>query len=257
MDTLVKEHKLGFWDIFLLGWRVLFFKATDISLIALFAIVPLGLILALLSGNSLTEELRTSDLSISLFLVLLLLQAFSSLMFSMSLVVITEKVVEGQGITWSRAMKYALSKLGSVFTTSILMYLILIGLSLLFVIPGVIYSVHYNFALFVVVLKNKNGMEALAYSKKLVEGQWWRVFATLLGFGAINTIVGAVLNLFSSSPFFVILAIIISALFTIVSSTGMVILFLNSDFLYQRRLSKRIEMQKARKAKIASRSRHG
>ena len=48
-------------------------------------------------------------------------------------------------------------------------------LFLLFIIPGVIFSVYWIFANILVILKKKKNIGALQYSKQLVKGRWWEV----------------------------------------------------------------------------------
>lgn len=51
---------------------------------------------------------------------------------------------------------------------------ILTTVSFILLIPFLTYSVYWLFSLPAVVLRNKSGKAALDYSKKLVEGRWWR-----------------------------------------------------------------------------------
>jgi hypothetical protein len=52
----------------------------------------------------------------------------------------------------------------------------LILYTLLLIVPGIIFSIYWIFALYVSIFRDINGTDALKYSKKLVEGKWWRIF---------------------------------------------------------------------------------
>jgi hypothetical protein len=84
-------------------------------------------------------------------------------------------------------------KLPRAIFTTVLMGILLIGLLLLLIIPGVIAGVYWAFALSVVVFYGKSGFDALNYSKDLVKGRWWTVFSYLLGFLLISFIISVLM----------------------------------------------------------------
>ncbi len=53
--------------------------------------------------------------------------------------------------------------------------LLVLGWSLLFIIPGIIFSFYYGYGQFVLVAENQTGYAALKRSKELVQGFWWPV----------------------------------------------------------------------------------
>lgn len=57
--------------------------------------------------------------------------------------------------------------------------------ALLLIIPGVIFSVYYSFAVYVFFFEEKKGMEAIKRSKQLVKGYWWPVAGRILGFSLL------------------------------------------------------------------------
>ncbi|MFH0875454.1 MAG: hypothetical protein V1859_05935 [archaeon] len=61
----------------------------------------------------------------------------------------------------------------------------LFGLYLLFIIPGIIFSVYWEFAYFALITDNVGVTKALSHSKKVVEGRWWTVLGYLILFGLI------------------------------------------------------------------------
>lgn len=78
---------------------------------------------------------------------------------------------------------------------SLLMTLILTIAFILLIIPGVILSVWFVFATFVLILENGGVIESLKRSREYVRGKWWGVFGrlvavTLLAFLAMAVLFG-------------------------------------------------------------------
>ena len=71
--------------------------------------------------------------------------------------------------------KYIWPYIGLTLLTSVLVLL----WALLLIIPGIIYSVFYTFAVFVFFFEDKRGMAAIRRSKELVKGYWWPVFGRI------------------------------------------------------------------------------
>lgn len=90
-----------------------------------------------------------------------------------------------------------------VLLVAILYLLIIIGGLILLVIPGIIFLFWYSFAQAAVILDNKQGMDALRFSKSLVAGRFWKVSYRafvgpfILGF-VYSLIIGVVLMILAS-----------------------------------------------------------
>ncbi len=69
----------------------------------------------------------------------------------------------------------------------------------LFIIPGIIFSVWYSFSTFVLVTEQKKGWSALQRSKELVKGKWWAVAGRIGALALVMIIIMAILNSISSS----------------------------------------------------------
>jgi uncharacterized membrane protein len=255
MQTIVKERKLGFWDFINEGLRIFVFRIKDFSLLALGSIIPSTLLLALASEEFSSSSTETNIIKIAILFSILILQVLIGLVVSMSSAIITENIIEGKSISLADSIKLAASKWGRAFTTQLLAFIIIFGLTLLLFIPGFIYSIYYIFALYVVALRDKGGTEALKYSKTLVEGQWWRIFWILLGiaiiFGIINGAFTILFGLISDNPYFAIIPNAVTLYIASILGIINIVIFLNMDFVYHRRLEKRKEMEKAKKVKKA------
>ena len=258
MNSNVNKRKLEFFGIISEGIKIFFSKTKEFSLIGLITIIPISLLLISESlglqpipftpDGFTAQDIKTLVPKILLLIFVFALQAFITLIASMSIAIITEAVVENKPVLLIEVIKLSVSKWGRAFVAGLLAYVITYALSLLFIIPGIIYSVYYIFFLYTVTLRDKDGMEALNYSKTLVQGQWWRVFWILIGFGVIFAIANGIVSyLISQMPNNSYLNIIPTA-FTLFSTTifGIinVVLFLNNDFVYHRNSTKRKENEK-------------
>ncbi len=87
------------------------------------------------------------------------------------------------GIRESFAMGWP--KILSYWWISILNGLIIMLGFLLLIIPGIIFSIWFGFAIYVLISEEKKGMKALLRSKQLVKGYWWKVFWRFLVLGFI------------------------------------------------------------------------
>lgn len=96
----------------------------------------------------------------------------------------------------------------SASLVSVLVSLIILGGSLLFLIPGLIFTVWYSFAVNEVIFDEKTGAAALRASKNLVVGRWWTIFGRIiipsfffiLCAFALQFSIGWLLELFLSAP---------------------------------------------------------
>jgi hypothetical protein len=107
----------------------------------------------------------------------------------------------GTGISIGRAFTKGWSSLGSGIWVSFLT-LIIVGVGfVLFIIPGIIFSIWFLLALYVLVDENKKGMAALKRSKELISGYlvayWGRTFLFALIFSGILLLVSFITKFFS------------------------------------------------------------
>ncbi|PIR66250.1 MAG: hypothetical protein COU51_04815 [Parcubacteria group bacterium CG10_big_fil_rev_8_21_14_0_10_36_14] len=78
-------------------------------------------------------------------------------------------------------------KLKDIFTVywpailiSVLAGFITVGGFILFIIPGIIFTVWYAFAMYLAILQKKKGLELLKESRELSRGKFWPVFGRLV-----------------------------------------------------------------------------
>ena len=83
---------------------------------------------------------------------------------------------------------------------NLLIGIIVILWSTLFIIPGIIVSFYYTFAILVLIFEDYKGMSALRRSKELVRGYWWSVFWRFLAVVLVYIVISFILAI----PFFII-----------------------------------------------------
>ncbi len=239
---------MEFADFISEGFKIFFLRVRDFSLLALITIVPLSFLPAITASEFPSQDTQTNIVKIILLFVIVIFQAIVSLVASMSSKLITESIVEQKPISLTDAIKLAWSKWGRAFITQLLTSLIILGLSLLLFIPGFIYSIYYIFMLDAVALRDKDGTEALKYSKTLIEGQWWRIFWISMGIGVIylifNGSITFLLGKVSANPYFTIVPNAISLYLASILGVVGTVLFLNVDFVYHKKLTRRKETEK-------------
>jgi hypothetical protein len=81
--------------------------------------------------------------------------------------------------------KRALKILGSYIWVYFLFVIIIAGGFLLFIIPGVLFSIWFSLAIFILIFEQKKGFNALFKSKHLVSGKFWEVLVRFLALGLI------------------------------------------------------------------------
>ncbi len=100
-----------------------------------------------------------------------------------ALIVAVKDYQEKIGIieSYRRAWKYNLS----YWWIELLIAIITTGGYLLFIIPGVIFSLWFLFSRFVLVAEGERGMSELLKSREYVKGRWFKIFFRLLFIGVI------------------------------------------------------------------------
>lgn len=226
MDAAIQSRRLSVGDLFRIGWSLYRNNFRNILLVALCVYIPASLIVALIS--------EFTDDTIFFVRILEFLDFLLETVGTLGIAVIVEKSLQGTTISWGPALRHGLSRLGAVVITELIAGIIVGLLSLLLIIPGIIWGMYYSFSIYVVALKNLSGKQALNYSKSLVKGQWWRVAEIFSLIGVLYLVVASVitfsLRIFLVNPFFIILRYtlfaIVSTLFTVIT----VVFFLNMDY---------------------------
>ncbi len=193
MIRQILERELSISEILSNSWNIYSKQFKSITIITLMIYVPINIILYLIGDNIVDiESLKNYNN------VIKLLENLFGIIATMGIAVVVEKTILSENdieASWGEAISTAFSRWGSCIGTNILGGLIILGLSMLLIIPGLIWALYYAFSVQVVVLKNIGGKEALDYSKSLVKGQWWKTFGTLFVLGIIGILIGIVIGI--------------------------------------------------------------
>ena len=233
IEANILSHKFGIRDLLTSGWQIYRSNFKSILLILLCVYIPINIILSFIPSGSLSGDgLREMRAYNQIFRGL---EFFIGVIATIGIAQIINKSFQGENISWVDALKYGVSRWINAIGTGFLAGLIIAGWSLLLIIPGIVYSFYYSFWIYIVALRHEDGKNALDYSKKLVEGQWWRIFGIQLFFEVLVVILGLSITL----PFYLIsdnqiFGLIPDTIIDIVGAFAKVaiaILFLNNDYL--------------------------
>ena len=234
MDQDITLTRYGLGKIITVGWRQYRQHFRSILPIFLIVYVPINIGLSFIPVDYLVEQHGLRGFKIYMK-VIQLTEFLIGVLATMSLAKLVEASLAGQPVTWQQSLRHALSRWGASVGTGLLASVIILGMCLLLIVPGIIWSLYYALCVYVVTLRGLSGKRALDYSKAIVRGQWWRVFGYLFVIGVL----GAMAGIAVAAPFFFtpdnrILDIISDTLTDIVSAlflTMTTVFFLNNDHL--------------------------
>lgn len=122
--------------------------------------------------------------SAAIFAVFFLLSMLFSLYFSIrtyiAFFLLVKRDYQGEPL---KIFKETKEFFWSYFGLAVLTAVLILLWSFLFIIPGIVYSVFYSFAIFVFFFEGQRGMAAIRRSRDLVKGYFWPVFGRLLLIG--------------------------------------------------------------------------
>ncbi|QQG46128.1 MAG: hypothetical protein HYY55_04175 [Candidatus Niyogibacteria bacterium] len=226
-----KEYTIG--KILSESWKKFKENFQLILLITLVVYIPVNIILAFIPIDALMEQWGTLRGFKIYMKVIQIFEGLIGIIASMAIAYIIKSKIDGQTISFGQALKKSMSRWPAAIGTNILFGIFLLGLTLLLIIPGIIYYVYWSFVLYIVVLQDKSGKSALDYSKAIVKGRWWKVAGYSLVFGLLGLIVGVIAGVpywflpdnFATSIATDTLIDVVYSFFTVVS----IIFFINFD----------------------------
>ena len=235
-DIGTSRYELGM--IMKTGWAEFLKNFKTILPVALLIYIPVNVILAFIPLDYLVEHFGAGR-GLNIYMkIVQLLEFFIGVLATMAIAKIIEESVLGRSISWKDAFRFSLSRWSASIGTSILGGLIILGMTLLLIIPGIIWWFYYIFLIYAIALRGLSGKTALDYSKAIVKGQWWRVFWYSIVIGIINLVVSVIIGLpFGFMPENIITETISGTFSDVVSmlfSVMMIIFFLNCDYLKNR-----------------------
>ncbi len=196
-DTSLKTLLTRAWHLYGKHYKLLL-------TIVLFVSVPLHIINTIIAEGYQFPAADTIDsvwdysvnaLASAQSLAIVIIALLGGVLAPLAIAIAIRAIENNKPIDYKQAFQKAIQRWTSAIITLIIMGLCLIVLYIALVIPGIIFTVFWSFAVFAVALNYKNGFEALRYSKSLVTGKWWKVFGYLIVFGLLSLVAGIVATL--------------------------------------------------------------
>ncbi len=151
--------------------------------------IIVSFITALFAPNKATGIMITSESIV--YVVLMFIYVILSILMTMALIL----AINDSSITAKEAYKRAMPYFWRYIGLSILMSIILMVAFVLLIIPGIILSVWFAFATFVLVLENAGIVDSLKKSREYVRGKWWAIFGRLIAMSVLVILLGMVISM--------------------------------------------------------------
>lgn len=180
-------------DVFSSKWKRYIFLA-GINIIPNIILVPGGGLLLpteIYQEASLYKLIREYSIqSVVAFILFVILQLFTYTLTSTAIFILTKE----QGATIRQTISQALKMFFPILATGIIAFIIVLGGYVLLIIPGIILTVWYTYAL-PCVIDGDRGVKALSNSKSLVKGRFWKTLTGILVPSLAFSILGHVMQL--------------------------------------------------------------
>lgn len=185
-----KEFNVG--EMLSEAWKQFTNNFSTITQITLLVYIPINIVVNLLMQGIIGNSRMNGTLqSVQIVQVI---EGFIGLIATIGIVFLIKQRIDGKKITLKEAFNKSIQKWTLLIATMIIMLICLLGLTLLLIIPGIIFSVFWIFTVYVVILEDKSFFQAMKYSKKIVEGRWWKTFGIIILFGFMAVLVTLILT---------------------------------------------------------------
>jgi hypothetical protein len=230
----LQTKKLGLIDLLSIGYYI-FFKNLK-SILGIICVTLLPIQVLYLGVN---ELFKVGAISTTLYffssLVFLIAFPIASYVYYTAVAVITEHFVYGTE-KHKNVRKLLSSRLMPMLLLSFEYTINYLLRSLLFVIPGIIYSINNLYSGLALIVRDQRGKAAFTYSKAIVKGNWWKVFFFIILNSFITLVSQTILSKFFSLFSFLnpslisVLSQVLAIVISIGSGIGSILLFLNLEF---------------------------
>jgi len=190
MEQQIFQKEYSIREILFESWRLFKENFQLVLIVTLIVYIPINIILSFIPTETLFEQNGLLQGFTDYIRIVQILEELIGIIATMAIAFIIKSKLDGNIINYKMALKKSFSRWAPAIWTNILLGLLLLGLFLLLIIPGIIYAVYWMFTLYAVVLYDKSGKDALNYSKNVVKGRWWKVFCYSLVFGILSLVVG-------------------------------------------------------------------
>jgi hypothetical protein len=221
------------WDLYAKNWRK-FLPFVIMVFLPTLILSALGTITLYLSVYLPSSSLASN--------IIILIVFAASLVFAIWVTIALAKTIFdcllAKPTEWREAFSSSSTLIWPIVITSLLVTLCVIGGTLLFIIPGIIFAVWYSFTSYAVIFEGAQGLSAMRASKSLVVGRWWaiawRLAIAALIYGLLNYMISFALTYlinFLPLPMFIqsasasVLASLTSAIIAPLSAGATLILY--------------------------------
>lgn len=180
----VTKADLGIGGIISEGWRLFSENFKTLALLALAIYVPISIISYLPYIEIADPGLYNVVMILSFVLSIVL--ALASIVFMNAMIIVVADGAKGKKTEFKEALQRGWKRFGHMFVTYLLMVLFLIPLYIALVIPGIVFTIFWIFAIYAAVLSDKIGMGALKYSFNMVKGRWWLTLGYVILFSLLT-----------------------------------------------------------------------
>ena len=178
---------------------------TFISLMALHAVA----FLVFLPAALLFIIPRSHFYKLVLFALLLIVFAIAMLIIGLWVQVSLLFAIKNRNskVNLQKSLRQGWEHITAYIWVTLLVGLVVFGGILLFIIPGIIFSIWFSFSKYVFVAEGKESTKALIKSKELVMGNWWGIFGRILVVTLLASLIsyipflGPLINFFFMVPF--------------------------------------------------------
>jgi glycerophosphoryl diester phosphodiesterase family protein len=202
----------GLGEILSTAFEVYKVNAAKLLVVVAVVVVPLALINSFLINVVFAPtKVRTvagtieSRSTFATLMVSVLALAFAALMSFLVQAAVTRAAAQatvGDPVDVEQSYRWALSRVGAVFVVALLSFLIILGGLILFIIPGIIFSIMLAVAIPALVIEDKRGTDAISRSWNLVKGHFWHVLVVIIVAGLITSIISGILSAIGGDNWF-------------------------------------------------------
>ncbi len=132
-------------------------------------------------GVVLLQPLAETGIGTVLILLFAVIEIFFLVWVEILLLMYIDSVINKREQNPHALHRTSLEKIQPMLVVAILQLIIILGGFILLIIPGLIFFIWYGFSQIAAVLDNKRGLEALNFSRELVQGRFFQTAWKFLG----------------------------------------------------------------------------
>lgn len=182
-DLYKKEFSIG--QMISAAWK--YFKDNFITILQIILIVyiPINIIIGFVPDITLGGTgFAGADISIQIGSIL---DTLLGIIATIAIILLIKTKTDNKNILLKDLFKNAFNLWPKAIATNIILGILILLLTILLIIPGIIFAIFWIFAVYVVVVHNKRWMAALKESKAIVQGRRRKVLGYCIVFGLIAT----------------------------------------------------------------------